>query len=528
MKTKLLVLFTVCLAITRFWYQFRLFFVQDEWFVFGTFLAQGWHVVFSGFTLDHLGHFVPLSKLLSLIVYKLFGVSALPYTILGFLVHLANVGLVFRLGRRYLPSSLWAWAASILFLTSAVGYEQISWPMVSINALALTFSLLAWDRTFAPLSIKSSMLITLYLALAIFIVENSLPMLVFVPLVLALNHLMHKRQLLLAFIPLGCLIGCYLLLRIPGLGHSQTQTASLPLSQRLSRVVTLPIQYVAQTFIPQHFMLTPLSKVVSLGVSDPGQAERIAQGPLFSTYMVILGSLIILLLLKLSPRHCRQVTLLCLIFIFLSSLPLLAVPGSANSFIVFPVRYAYFGLCASCLLTAHFFSQFSRKHGLQLISVVVVFNLFLSLQITRQLYQTSSVRKSILDQITSHLPALPSQAVILTLSDSPFYGLPEEQKIMPFQSGFGQTLLVWYSRTQTIPPALFDHRFLWEITDQGYYHSDSFSYGYYRTLPDLTTAYTTYHFPIESITAFSYDAKSYKITDITSQIRQSLAHVQAN
>ena len=64
-------------------------------------------------------------------------------------------------------------------------------------------------------------------------------------------------------------------------------------------------------------------------------------------------------------------------------------------------------------------------------------------------------RHNILNQISEDNLKLTDKQVFYTESDTSYYGLPDETKILPFQSGFGQTLLVWFEKSERFPNDFF-------------------------------------------------------------------------
>jgi hypothetical protein len=132
------------------------------------------------------------------------------------------------------------------------------------------------------------------------------------------------------------------------------------------------------------------------------------------------------------------------------------------------------------------------------------------------------MRSEILTTIKKTYPNLLPKAVFYTESNSSYYGLPEKDKIMPFQSGFGQTLLAWYYKDEMFPKEFFNDRFLWEIKDQGYREFSNRGFGYYRDIDLLKSTVLEYKIPKESIYAFSWDSKHRILRNISDRIRQEI------
>ena len=124
--------------------------------------------------------------------------------------------------------------------------------------------------------------------------------------------------------------------------------------------------------------------------------------------------------------------------------------------------------------------------------------------------------------IKNNRPNPPDNVVFYTESDHSFYGLPVDQRIMPFQSGFGQTLLVWYNQTENFPSEFLRDRFLWEITSQGYRVSSGRGFGYFRDFNVLAKAILENELNADSVVSFRYDLDTDTLTDNTNEVRGRL------
>jgi hypothetical protein len=133
-----------------------------------------------------------------------------------------------------------------------------------------------------------------------------------------------------------------------------------------------------------------------------------------------------------------------------------------------------------------------------------------------------SVRKGILYQIKHDYPKLPDKVVFYTESDTSYYGMPESEKILPFEVNFGQTLLDWYVLDQKFGRVFFENKFLWDLTSQGYKEDGNQGFGYFRDLNFLLSAIEENELQKESIIAYRYDSVSKTLTNITDQVREKI------
>lgn len=144
----------------------------------------------------------------------------------------------------------------------------------------------------------------------------------------------------------------------------------------------------------------------------------------------------------------------------------------------------------------------------------------------KQLIADGQLRKSILNQIQTSYPVLPEKVVFYVESDKAYYGLPDEETILPFQSGFGQTLLVWYyHHGEKFPSCMFADGWLYPIEDQGYRYCQGRGFGYFRNVDDLDEAFQTNDLSPENLTAFEFHSEDESLNDITAFMRERLKEI---
>ena len=107
-------------------------------------------------------------------------------------------------------------------------------------------------------------------------------------------------------------------------------------------------------------------------------------------------------------------------------------------------------------------------------------------------------------------------------SDSSYYGLPEEIKTLPFQSGLGQALLVFYSQRNKLPNEFYPGIYLWEIDSQGYFESENRGFGFYRDYNLLRETVNKFDLESNSVIAYYWNGKLNELTDMTQEIRSKL------
>jgi hypothetical protein len=255
------------------------------------------------------------------------------------------------------------------------------------------------------------------------------------------------------------------------------------------------------------------------------------------TYIFTAIILLICLLFYKSAKNKKMaieanIIVISVIFIALSSLPLIFIPGSPGYFSFFDGRYLYLTSIFKSILIADIllliYQFFGKKKTMLFLAIFffvsfIVFNgVFIRKSIGREISQ-GIVRQSILMQMQKTYPKLPEKVVFYTESDSSYYGLPIDEKIMPYFSGFGQTLLVWYEgHGQSFPACFFKDKYLYAIVEQGYRECGGRGYGYFRKFDSLKSAIRQYRIDPKNVFSFRYISNEERLEDISIQIRKEL------
>lgn len=307
------------------------------------------------------------------------------------------------------------------------------------------------------------------------------------------------------------------------------------------RTLTTPIKVLAQSIAPVGVILAAARFVVRLGypqflntdgVPDPFLVETVASDiTSFSTSIALLSFFTILCIWDKQVIWMRKLLILSFGFIALSSLPFIIIPGKAGYISLLDGRHLYITSIFSSFLVAVAFSvsfQLLKKYKLGTVAVVSVLILFvfyhgrhIQRDIARQVV-IGNIRQSLLKQIVSNYPLLPQRVVFYMESDTAYYGLDPHEYILPFQSGLGQTLLVWYNATEQFPGCLFRDKYLYRLTSQDYKVCDGRGFGYFRDINKLREVAIANRLSPESIIAFSFHGGTNELTDITPQIREKL------
>jgi len=188
-----------------------------------------------------------------------------------------------------------------------------------------------------------------------------------------------------------------------------------------------------------------------------------------------------------------------------------------SSLVVIDSRNLYFVSIGLVLLVVLFAKRYQKF--VYVLVALVVMNIFLLDKKIDELVNVARVRKEIVSFVTNSYVDLPEKVVFYSQSDRSYYGLAESVKILPFQSGFGQMMLIIYQKEEKYPISFFENDFLWNLTDQEYLEVENRGFGYFRDFDKLASLYGDFD-GVEKPTliAFSYDSKSNFLFDITEQV----------
>ena len=118
--------------------------------------------------------------------------------------------------------------------------------------------------------------------------------------------------------------------------------------------------------------------------------------------------------------------------------------------------------------------------------MILTVNVFSLKNEVKVIADRGKIRKNILTQVKRDYPVLPPKVVFYIESDSSYYGLPEEVKILPFQTNFGSTLFIWYLPTEKFPKEMVDKGWLFsDLTAEGYKEIGGRGFGYFWDITKL-------------------------------------------
>ena len=444
--------------------------------------------------------------------------------------------------------------AGLFFLTNSISHQAITWvATTSGTAGSVFFSLLALIFFIKYLLLKSRFVyiflsVGFLLASALFKETSLFLFLVFPIIWFILKKKKKIKEFFIIFIPFFITGFFYVIVRLYFLLTGSEDAIQDSLSQPspivfLFRALTVPFKFLAQSFIPTEFIVDVSALLVSLGY------PQFRQGGVPNPYIVqsvgvdiisygLAIAIVILCFFAVASFHQNKrelwgkfIVITC-VFIALSSLPFIIIPGTAGYFSLIDGRHLYFtntfaSILLAILLSSIYFWFPRPKIGLILLilisgAIVGSHSFKIRSDINYQV-GTGVIRTSILNEISKKYPVLPKRVVFYIESDMAYYGLPDDEKIVPFQSGFGQTLLVWYNNKKDIFPAcFFKDQFLYVLLDQGYRECEGRGFGYFRKVEALKTAVGENNLSAENIIGLRYNSSTHRLSDITNEVVRSL------
>lgn len=530
------------------------FFLQDEWVIFGNYLywdkaALSWFERL--FIFEQYTHLIPLANLLSYLQFKLFGPNFFPYGVFSIIIHSLNAFLVYCLASVIIKNRLISFLAGLLFLVNSISHQGVTWvATTSGTAGSVFFSLLSLIFFINYLTLKNRFwyifLSVGFLFVSALFKETSLFLFLFFPIIwFIFKKKKTIREFFVIFLPFFITGFLYVIARlyflVIGSGNTVAQESlSQPsLAVFIFRALTAPFKFLAQGIIPNQFIIDISSLLVSLGypqfnqdgVPNPYIVQSVGVDIVSYAVAIVIVFMCIFavaLFRKNKRESWAKLVIAAFIFIALSSLPFIIIPGSAGYFSLIDGRHLYLtntfvSILLAILLSSIYFWFPRKKMGLILLVITIGVTVgWHSLKIRSDMnYQvgTGIIRTSILNEVYGIHPTLPKQVVFYVESDKAYYGLPDDEKIIPFQSGFGQTLLVWYNnKGENFPACFFKDQFLYVLLSVGYRECEGRGFGYFRKLENLKVTVEENNLPVESIIGLRYNSSTHRLSDITDEV----------
>lgn len=530
----IIVLFVVLFSYLKI---FSGFFQQDEWFSFGyQFLlkSQGIRSILNYFFLPSVGHYQPLNSLIVYVLSSLFGIVYFPYASVSLFLHLVVTFLVYLLAKQIFKNDRLSFLTALLFGLSASTHQATSWVLADLGVhLATIFGiicLIVFLKFIETRKLSRFILSIIFLILSLLCKEIAVGFFIFLPLTYFLfspQGFKSSKKYPLIIIFIGAL---YIIFRIwaifiPAAYVNDTLAIrSQTVSDIIYNLVTFPIKGLVQSILPINIILDTLKYVLSLVGNQV--FDSFVQDDILEIFNFFCFAFILIIALVFWVRskdgYFKKVLLFALLFVVLNSPVFAMAPEKSGKILIFDSRNLYLIAVGTSFFIISLFALALKKNFNRVICFIFPLLMLNFAWLNNQLNELEKegrIREQILGQIRRDYPKLPSRTIFYTESDLSYYGLSSSERILPFQSGFGQTLLVWYQSVQHFPSYFFQSRFLWDITEQGYRNYNSQGFGYFRYFELMAEVVKEKNIPLESIIAFRYSSLDQKVEDITKEVQ---------
>jgi hypothetical protein len=372
------------------------------------------------------------------------------------------------------PFQATAWVIADLGTHLSTALALVALLVLSSNTLVLSAMLLLISLSFKEITIGSFLVFPLYQLL--FLDQQ--------------KQKKHKSKKIYIFPAFGLF---YLLTRLIISTKSTSSTNSNPiiLDSTVRNFLNMPSKVLLQSFIPQQYF----SLYYSLNSNYP------------FLLLILAVSLVLFIIIKHNSNNNAKIALFSLAWIVLNSLVFTITPEKSGEIILVDSRNLYFASIGTAYLLAAGIKSITKK-PLIIFLPLIIFHAFFLNKYLNEFTHRGSTRKHILEKIYQSIPPNQKEIIVFTESDSSYYGLPADTRILPFQSGFGHTLLMYlYSKNYKFPPSFYENRFLWEITAQNTRQEGEYAYGYYFDPQKLLEEYPD-DIKINALYSFSYSSGS--------------------
>ncbi len=516
------------------------FFQQDEWLslAFNHLLGPNILNVISQSFAPSVGHYQPLNTLILYWMTTVFRVNYMPYSLTSILLHLANVVMVYFLALGVFKEKKLSFITSLLFGVGAAAHQATSWVMADVGIHLSTFFALASLISFS-IFLERAETKLFFNSLALLVVsllfkETAIGFFIFYPImfyVFAGTKLkkIRKFPILILVTGFAYLLSRVLMIAIPSsyANNNTLVTHSQSFFHLIYNMITIPALSLVQAIIPSS-LLVEFSRFITtrLPTSLTGEFGTTAfdifanKRVLESLNILLFASILYLIFLvikKIGSSFQKKVIISAVLFIIVNSLIYALAPDQSGIMTIVESRNLYFISIATSFLLVFIFKKISPAIYLIIILNIILLNGYLT-----HLNMNASDRRTVLNQIKNDYPVLPKRTLVYIESDTSYYGLPDTVRIVPFQSGFGQTLLVWYMDADYFPNSFFKDRFLWEIKEQGYRQESDRGFGYFRDFGLLKQTIKEYNLPIDSVISYFWNGKFHTFTNTTEKTRLKL------
>lgn len=540
LRLKASILIITVVILISFWNINNIFFQQDEWLGLGGVIYRQetygtWGSIAQIFNFENKNEstrFLPVASILNQLVYSSFGLNTGAYGILALiLITICAIilnSVVFKLTNSYLLSTL----TSALWVTNNLAYQAFTWIGTMLPSIfsVLFFLLSFYFLLFFYEKKKNTYLIwsLILIVVSLFSKETSF----FYPIVYLgiiwffffKKFYFLKKVILsiLLFIPLAITL---ILPRLLFLVNNQSNF-SPPINPAskgdlIYNFFLLPAKSLFHVFLPNaqiYELVYSVNRSFFGNQSDGFVIERIV-GDAFSLLIAFYILVVILVILTFSTKENKKLIMFSMFSFFASTLPFIIFKHAS---VALEQRYyIYPAIFGSLLAVGVIYSLVSRFSMLRSILMVLIFTpiLFTNIRGVKgmldQDIKTGNFRREILKTVSEIEPSLGK--------DNIFYFFTAHTGFYEFQSGFGQTLAVYFYRSGKIPKEVLIDRDFWDPSYEGFKNYSERKFGYYMSYDKLLKIIQdNQDISLNSVHSFYWDYQKHTVKDVSGEIREKL------
>ncbi len=529
----------------------KAYFQQDEWLAFGNYYGLASHSVISllkNSFAANIGHYIPLYYLSFYGLVSIIQTNFVIWQVLSIIWHLAITVSVYILLKRLFLNNKLALLGTALFGFSGSAHQATSWVIADTNTHGATLlgiiSLIFAGMAAGKRNEKKYIVLSIVMFItSLLFKETTIALFVCSPILFLLMKFdSFNKSLKAILVPWSVAGAGYISLRALMflLPHAKTTASVATQSQTIWEIalnmITFPSKALAQSLIPSKWWLrfseSILGRLHITGGNDvhtTGFVEFVSGflGAFFVTVFIVAIIFVVFAWLRNANDKNVRLMVFSIVFVSLNSFIIAFSPERTGIITFIDSRNLYFllvGAIVFLLAFIQYFNLFEVKKKTLYLSFVCIFLLNISAGLFdfRDLITIGRTRAQILTELSKQIPQLSEKQVIFLESDASYYGLPQSEPIPPFQSGFGQTLLIVLSKRGAFPSSFYSQNFLWGITSQGYREQDGRGFGFYRKYNDLLSDLKQYNISPEKVVSFRWRSNTEALTNQTEIVRTKL------
>ena len=520
-----------------YWQIYLGFFQQDEWLGFARSILLKDEDILGLIKYAFApsgGHYIPLGLLSVFMAFSLIKLNYIIYASISILLHIINTFLVYVLAKTLTSRHNFAFVTALIFSIMAAGFQATAWVVADIpthsSAAFASLSLIFFLNFLKKESDKLFLLSILSLTFSLLFKELAVGIFAIYTILLLISR--APRKYIILVILLGLSYATFRTWMFTSGSNIPSASQAVQPNRLVYNFLTIPAKAVSQSIVPGgmlHEISYDIAKILPSDITgekgDPSFEKFVDEKVLeiFSLVIFLLITGFIFLYWRKSKENIlTKVAILGFLIAFFNSFIFVFSPESAGAISLISSRNLYFISSGTALILASFFQIIGSKKRIWMFVVIAVFAMnFIWLQKELGvLKERGKERKAILNSIKEFKANLPPEVVFYTESDSSYYGLPDSERIMPFQSGFGQTLLSWYYHSENFPKSLYENRFLWDIGDQGFKKAEGRGFGYFRDFEQMANTVAQNKIPQNSIIGFNYNSNEKIVTEISEEVKE--------